>query len=75
MAVMSVAGTVLNIIFNDIPLALWYSAVPGVTLAGLFLASYFAVKLGAKNVLMLFSLLLSIDFFMTLWTQHTIPYE
>ena len=73
MAAVSLAGTLLNILFNEIPFTLWYSAVPGVTIAGLFLAAYFAVKLGAKNVLMLFTFLLSIDFIMTLWTQQTIP--
>lgn len=73
MAAISFAGTLLNMFFNEIPFSLWYSAVPGVTIAGLFLAAYFAVKLGAKNVLMLFTLLLSADFIMTLWTQHTIP--
>lgn len=73
MAAVSVAGTVLNIIFHDIPLSLWYSAIPGVTVAGLFLAAYLAVKLGAKNVLILFTVLLSVDFFVNLWTQHTIP--
>ncbi|MDM8514703.1 sulfite exporter TauE/SafE family protein [Desulfobacterales bacterium HSG16] len=73
MAAMSMTGTVLNVIFHDVPLSLWYSAIPGVTIAGLFLASYLAVKLGAKNVLLLFTFLLSIDFFMTLWMQRTIP--
>ncbi len=73
MAAVSLAGTLLNIIFNDVPFALWYSAVPGVTIAGLFLAAYLAVKIGAKNVLILFTFLLSLDFFATLWTQHTIP--
>ena len=43
MAALSIVGTLLNAIFNQIPLALWYSAVPGVTIAGLFLAAYFAV--------------------------------
>lgn len=73
MAAVSVAGTVLNVIFNQVPLSLWYSAVPGVTIAGLFLASYFAVKIGARNILILFAFLLSVDFFMAFWTQHTIP--
>ncbi len=73
MAVVSLAGTILNIIFKEVPFSLWYSALPGVTIAGLFLGAYLAIKLGAKNVLMLFTLLLSIDFFTALWTQHTIP--
>ncbi|SDU55250.1 Uncharacterized membrane protein YfcA [Desulfobacula phenolica] len=73
MAAVSVAGTVLNIIFNQVPLSLWYSAVPGVTIAGLFFASYFAVKIGARNILILFAFLLSVDFFMAFWTQQTIP--
>jgi len=73
MAAMSIFGTFLNILLYDVPLALWFSAIPGVTLAGLFLAAYFAMKLGAKNVLLLFSGLLTIDFFVTLWTQKTIP--
>ena len=63
----------MNIIFNHVPLSLWFSAVPGVTIAGLFLAAYLAVKIGAKNILLLFTLLLSTDFIVTLWTQHTIP--
>ncbi len=73
MAAVSLAGTILNIIFNHVPLSLWFSAVPGVTIAGLFLAAYLAVKIGAKNILLLFTLLLSTDFIVTLWTQHTIP--
>ena len=73
MAVVSVAGTILNIIFNSPPWALWYSALPGVTIAGLFLAAYLAVKIGPKNILILFALFLSLDFFMAFWTQHTIP--
>lgn len=73
MAAVSLVGTILNVIFHEVPLSLWYSAIPGVTIAGLFLAAYLAVKLGAKNVLLLFTFLLSIDFLMTLWTQNTIP--
>lgn len=73
MAGISITGTILNFFFREVPLSLWYAAVPGVTVAGLFLASFFAVKLGAKNILLLFTLILSLDFFMTFWTQHTIP--
>lgn len=73
MAAISIAGTFLNIIFYGVPLSLWYSAIPGVTVAGLFLAAYLAIKLGAKNVLLLFTFFLSVDFFVSLWTQHTIP--
>ncbi len=73
MAITSIFATLLNIIYNDVPFALWYSAIPGVTLAGLFLASYIAVRIGAKNVLLLFTFLLCSDFFLTLWTQQTIP--
>lgn len=73
MAALSIVGTIINILFYQVPFALWYSAIPGVTLAGLFLASYLAVKLGAKNVLMIFTILLSIDFSVTLWTQKAIP--
>ncbi len=73
MAALSVVGTVLNLVFNSVPLALWYSAVPGVTLAGLFLAAYFAVRLGAKNILILFAFLLTVDFLTAFWTQNTIP--
>lgn len=73
MACISLTGTVLNIIFNQVPLSLWYSAVPGVTIAGLFLATYVAVKIGAKNILILFTSVLTIDFFLTFWTQDAIP--
>lgn len=73
MAALSAVGTLLNVVFNAVPFSLWYSAVPGVTLAGLFLASYFAMKIGPKNILLLFAFLMSADFFMALWTQHTIP--
>jgi len=73
MAALSAVGTVLNIALYEVPFSLWYAAVPGVTIAGLFLASYFAVKIGAKNILLLFAFLMSADFFMALWTQHTIP--
>lgn len=73
MAALSIVGTILNIIFNSVPLSLFYSAVPGVTIAGLFLASYFAVKLGARNILILFAFLLTADFMMAFWTQDTIP--
>ncbi|MBF0242992.1 MAG: sulfite exporter TauE/SafE family protein [Desulfamplus sp.] len=73
MAAMSISGTVLNAIFHEIPLELWYSAIPGVTIGGLFLAAYIAVKMGARNILLLFTFFLSIDFFAALWTQQTIP--
>ncbi len=73
MAALSGVGTLINLIFYDVPIALWYSAIPGVTIAGLFLASYFAVKIGPKNILILFAFLMSLDFFMAIWTQHTIP--
>ena len=73
MAALSIVGTVLNVVVNQVPLALFYSAVPGVTIAGLFLASYLAVKIGARNILILFAFLLSVDFFMAFWTQDAIP--
>lgn len=73
MAAISIVGTLLNIAFHGVPLSLWYSAIPGVTVAGLFLAAYLAVKLGAKNVLLLFTLFLSVDFFVSFWTQQAIP--
>lgn len=73
MAAMSAVGTGLNFFFHQVPLSLWYSAVPGVTIAGLFLAAYLAVKIGAKNVLILFTFFLSVDFLMGLWTQDSIP--
>ena len=43
------------------------------TLAGLFLAAYFAVRLGARNILILFAFFLTVDFMMAFWTQNTIP--
>jgi len=73
MAALSAVGTLLNIALYEVPFSLWYAAVPGVTVAGLFLASYFAVKIGPKNILLLFAFLMSADFFMALWTQDTIP--
>jgi len=73
MAALSVVGTIIHILFYQVPFALWYSAIPGVTIASLFLASYIAVRLGAKNVLMIFTLLLSIDFSVNIWTQQAIP--
>ena len=68
MAALSGVGTLINIAFYDVPLSLWYSAIPGVTIAGLFLASYFAMKIGPKNILILFAFLMSLDFFMAIWT-------
>lgn len=73
MAAMSIAGTALNLVFHSVPFSIWFAAIPGVTVAGLFLAAYLAMKLGAKNILILFSLLLSADFFVTFWTQQVIP--
>ena len=73
MAALSGVGTLINVLFYEVPFSLWYAAVPGVTVAGLFLASYFAIKIGPKNILILFAFLMSLDFFMALWTQHTIP--
>lgn len=73
MAAMSMAGTMLNVICHDVPISLWYSAIPGVTIAGLFLAAYLAIRLGARNVLLLFSFFLICDFFVSFWTQRTIP--
>jgi uncharacterized membrane protein YfcA len=73
MAGLSIVGTGLNFIFSSVPISLWYSAVPGVTFAGLFLAAYFAVRLGARNILILFAFLLTVDFMMAFWTQNTIP--
>ncbi len=73
MAAMSVFGSLLNILLHSVPISLWYSAIPGVTIAGLFLATFIAMKLGPKNVLLLFTMLLSVDFFVTFWTQQTLP--
>lgn len=73
MAAMSISGTIINWIYFDLPLALWFSAIPGVTLAGLFLATYIAVKIGSKNILLLFTFFLSLDFFMALWCQNFVP--
>lgn len=73
MAAMSITGTLLNAVFYDVPITLWYSALPGVTLGGLFMATYIAVKMGPRNILLLFTFFLSADFFVTLWTQQTVP--
>ncbi len=73
MAAMSITGTILNAFFHDIPVALWFSAIPGVTLGGLFLAAYIAVRMGARNILLLFTFFLTIDFLVALWTQQTLP--
>ncbi|SLM27890.1 conserved membrane hypothetical protein [Desulfamplus magnetovallimortis] len=73
MAAMSVTGTLLNFIFRELPLDLWFSAIPGVTIAGLFLAAYIAVKIGSRNILLLFTFFLATDFFMAFWTQEILP--
>lgn len=73
MAVMSFSGTIINFLFHDVPIELFYSALPGVTVGGLFLAAYIAVKMGSRNILLLFTFFLSIDFFLALWTQQTLP--
>ena len=73
MAAMSLFGSLLNIILHGVPFSLWYSAIPGVTLAGLFLATFIAIRLGPRNVLLLFTMLLSVDFFVTFWTQQAFP--
>ncbi|GAB6097558.1 hypothetical protein JCM14469_38120 [Desulfatiferula olefinivorans] len=73
MAVMSITGTLFNVFIHNVPFTLFYSALPGVTLGGLFLAAYIAVRMGPRNILLLFTFFLSADFFMTLWTQQTIP--
>ncbi|MBF0200039.1 MAG: sulfite exporter TauE/SafE family protein [Desulfamplus sp.] len=75
MAAMSVTGTVLNCIFQDMPLpfSLFYSAIPGVTFAGLFFAAYIAVKMGSRNILLLFTFFLTIDFLTALWNQGIFP--
>ncbi len=73
MAAMSLFGSIFYAMLGTMPVSLWYSAIPGVTIAGLFLAAYFAVKIGPKNVLILFAAFLSIDFLTAVWTQQTIP--
>lgn len=72
MAAMSLYGSLLNFLWHSLPLAvtLWYSVLPGVTVASLFLASFIALKIGAKNVLLMFTMLLSADFLLSLWTQN-----
>ncbi|MEJ2199604.1 MAG: sulfite exporter TauE/SafE family protein [Desulfuromonadaceae bacterium] len=75
MAAMSLAGTLINCVYYEVPLSLWYSAIPGVTVAGLFLATYLAVKLGAKNILLLFTALLSLNFLLSFWNQTFIPLD
>ena len=75
MASLSVFGTILNSIFYQLPFSIWFAAIPGVTIAGLFLASYIAVRIGAKNVLLLFTLLLSLDFLMSFWHQQSIQMD
>ncbi len=73
MAAMSITGTLLNALLYEVPVTLWFSALPGVTIGGLFLATYIAVKMGPRNILLLFTFFLSTDFFVTLWTQQTLP--
>jgi len=74
MAFISIFASILHLIMNSaLPISLWYSAIPGVAIGGLFLATYVAVKLGTKNILILFCLLLCIDFYHCIWTQHVIP--
>lgn len=75
MALLSVFGTVLNALLFQLPVSLWFAAIPGVTLAGLFLASFIAVRIGAKNVLILFTVLLSLDFISSFWHQQCIPMD
>ncbi len=75
MTACSIAATVINFSLYDMSgvTPLWFSALPGVTLAGLFLASYFAMRLGTRTILLLFSLCLSVEFFIAVWTQEVIP--
>ncbi len=73
MAAMSLVGSIFYATMGTMPISLWYSAIPGVTIAGLFLAAYFAVKIGPKNVLILFAAFLSVDFLTAVWTQQTLP--
>ena len=73
MAAMSAAASVINCVVYDLPLSLWYAALPGVTIASLFLASRLAVKVGAKNILLLFTSSLSLNFLLSFWTQQIIP--
>ncbi len=73
MAVISIFGAVLHVCVHTVPLTLWYAAIPGVTLAGLFLAAWFAIRLGVRNILLMFTSFLTIDFFMAFWTQQALP--
>ncbi|MBF0202430.1 MAG: sulfite exporter TauE/SafE family protein [Desulfamplus sp.] len=75
MAAMSVSGIVINHLFHDnpLPLSLFYSAIPGVTFAGLFLATFIAVKIGSRNILLLFTLFLGVDFLAAFWHQGILP--
>ena len=51
MAAMSIVGAGLHLFLGDVPLSLWFSAIPGVTLAGLFFASFFANHLFCHPIL------------------------
>ncbi len=73
MASMSLMGSIFYAMIGTMPLSLWHSAIPGITIGGLFVAAYVAVKIGPKNVLILFAGFLSIDFLTAVWTQQTIP--
>lgn len=73
MAALSMVGTALNVTFYAVPLDLWYAAIPGVTVAGLYIASFLAIRVGPKNVLMIFTILLSADFIISFWLQSSFP--
>lgn len=67
MAVVSLFGTLINIVFFDVNTALWFSAIPGVTLGALFAAVYLSRKIGQKNILLMTFVFLSLNFIQAVW--------
>jgi len=64
MAGVSIVGTILNSILFDLPINIWFSALPGVALGGLFVATFLAVRASLWKVFLFFLYFFGVQFFL-----------
>ena len=64
MAGVSIVGTILNSFFFTMPKNIWFSALPGVAIGGLFAATFLAVKARWWKVLIFFGYFFGVQIFL-----------
>ena len=64
MAGVSIVGTILNSILFDLPINIWFSALPGVAIGGLFVATFLAVRARFWKVVVFFLYFFGVQIFL-----------